>query len=449
MHSTLPGFLAGAPGHRPGEGSAAPQPICFLAQKLGSACKGLCGGPTAGVSWWAEGASLVSDSPCCPSLEKRGVWPSAGLWNLLIRGSSSTHSAASPVSWHGLGAVGRKWPPCRTCPRPQHSQARVLAEAHGERRDVDVGTQDVRMCLYQLDSLQCTVHVANSVTQICPADQPPSCHQKAVPCYQKDPERGCPGLQRPVHLKGQGRGPLQSAGPLSQHPNACWRGEGSQAPGGRPASASTPESPGESGSSWRMDRLPTNAATMVLKAGPPRHVLPMSLEVPGPARVGVPPKGDKSLLSHVVSVAGTRPRGHRVQSSEAPRSPLTSGPAESRLQRASSPPPPPPLAPRSSRLPQNRRPADLNRTGPWLYFSPACDLLSRSPPTPGGLVPSPWLRPTGVGHFRPPLGCANGLNKQEVVRVLLSSGDIRVNHLQEQPPAVGRSRSQPPLLPSP
>lgn len=50
MHITLPDFLAGGPGHMPGEDLAAPQPICFLAQELGSVCKGLSGGPTGGVS---------------------------------------------------------------------------------------------------------------------------------------------------------------------------------------------------------------------------------------------------------------------------------------------------------------------------------------------------------------------------------------------------------------
>lgn len=39
VHITLPDFLAGGPGHMPGESSAAPQ-LIFPAQKLNPLCAG-------------------------------------------------------------------------------------------------------------------------------------------------------------------------------------------------------------------------------------------------------------------------------------------------------------------------------------------------------------------------------------------------------------------------
>lgn len=134
----------------------------------------------------------------------------------------------------------------------------------------------------------------------------------------------------------------------------CWGCGGSQVTW-RQTRCQLPwnESPSESRSLSRMDRLTSNVTTTV-----PRLVSPTCLEVLGPARAEAPQKVEKVLLSRVVTVVGARPRGHGLQSCKVPRPSL-----------------------HSSRLPQNRRPVDLNR--PRLVKLPSSMSPSQQVPSTG------------------------------------------------------------------
>lgn len=158
--------------------------------------------------------------------------------------------------------------------------------------------------------------------------------------------------------------PLVGSGP-SLVTVTCWGCGGSQATW-RQTGCQLPrnESPSESRSLSRMDRLTSNVTATV-----PRLVSPTCLEVLGPARAEAPQKAEEVLQSRVVTVVGTRPRGHGLQSSKVPRPSL-----------------------HSSRLPQNRRPVDLN--GPRLVKLPSSMSPSQQvPATYRGVMQCPWLRP--------------------------------------------------------
>ena len=79
----------------------------------------------------------------------------------------------------------------------------------------------------------------------------------------------------------------------------------------------------------------SNVTPTILKAGPLRHVPPTCQEAPGPAGAEVPQKVEEGLLCRVVAGAGARPWGHGLQSREAPTPPLSAGPAEAGLRKAS------------------------------------------------------------------------------------------------------------------
>ena len=164
---------------------------------------------------------------------------------------------------------------------------------------------------------------------------------------QKRGARGC--RSQPIS-RGRVRSISRMAGatgglwPFSCHGDARWRDRGSQATW-RWTGCLSPwhESPTESdtavtqplGSSPRTDRLTNNVSTTVLKAGPLRHVPPLCLEALGPSRAEVPQKVEKGLLCCVVTVMGTRPQGHGLQSSEAPVPPPPTGLAGAGRQKAS------------------------------------------------------------------------------------------------------------------
>lgn len=87
----------------------------------------------------------------------------------------------------------------------------------------------------------------------------------------------------------------------------------------------------------RMDRLASDVTPPpnVLKAEPPRHVLPAGQEALGPAGAEVPQKVEKGLPCCVVAGTGARPWGHGLQSSEVPTPLSPAGPAEAGLWKAS------------------------------------------------------------------------------------------------------------------
>ena len=180
----------------------------------------------------------------------------------------------------------------------------------------------------------------------------------------------------------------------------------------------------------RMDRWTSNVTPSILKAEPLQHVPPTCQEALGLLGLKFSERWRK--LSCGMWLLGRAP-GHRVTICKTVRyqhlyfllGQLRQGCGRFLLTSSPPPPLPPPPLPLQhfSRLPQNRRSADLNMSRVVFIFLSSMSPARQVTPTPEGFhttLLAQSSEPTVASPRQPPLSCVYRLHKQEVLSHILA-----------------------------